>query len=185
MQCGTTIDRRFSVEQADAKPGALHDGVARLLSQPSYAGQIDVNEAPSPLLDLAGNEYRFHVAGIHEIGDRAVGVAVRPDIEAVGAEHNEIGVLAGGERADPAVEIGATRANPGMRIRSTALITAVDSAETGISGRTSRIVPSSIRMSARAKSPICRSSVSTMAPRRRMRRAVCSRDCHGTWNRSA
>jgi hypothetical protein len=80
-----------SIEQADAKAGALHDGVAGLLSHPPHARQIDVNEASPPFLNLAGNEYRLHVAGIHEIGHRAVGVAVRPEIEAVGAQHDEPG----------------------------------------------------------------------------------------------
>src|SRR5262249_182146 len=44
-----------------------------------------------------------------------------------------------------------------------------------MSGRISRIFPSSISTSACAKSPICRSSVSTTPPLRRMRRALCSR----------
>jgi len=47
------------------------------------------------------------MGGIHQIDDGHGCIVERPDIEPIGAQHDDIGLLAGGERPDFAVEIGA------------------------------------------------------------------------------
>ena len=64
---------------------------------------------------------------------------------------------------------------PGTTMRLVASITAASSLEMAMFGRTSRILPFSIRTSACAKSPIPRSRVRTTPPLRTMRRWPCTR----------
>src|SRR5215467_6396482 len=76
---------------------------------------------------------------------------------------------------------------PGITMRLPASTTAAASAATAMSGRTSRILPSSISTSARAKSPTARSSVSTTPPLSRIRRCDSRRPRSGSsaWARAS
>src|SRR5262249_30203147 len=96
-----------SGEQIDLELGATHDRITRLLYGPDDACDVDADEAAAPFFDLAGNEDRLDVARIHEVHHGAGRVAERPDVEPIGLKHNDIGFLAGRERADLAVDVGA------------------------------------------------------------------------------
>src|ERR1044072_1153970 len=85
----------------------------RLGCETHDARRVDSDERPAPLLRLAGDEYRLDVARIHKIDHGAEGIAHRPKIEAVGPEHNDVGILARREHADLRIEIGATGALKG------------------------------------------------------------------------
>src|SRR6266478_9652655 len=101
----------LSTEEVHLKAGPAHHGVARLLSQPEDARRIDAYEVAPPLPRLAGNEHAVDISRVHEIHDRAWRIVERPDIEPVGLEHDDVGFLSGGERADLALEACAASAS--------------------------------------------------------------------------
>ena len=82
---------------------------------------------------------------------------------------------AGAGRSD-----GCVSTKPGITMRFLAWTTAM-SPDAAMSASLREFCHSSISTSACAKSPTCRSSVSTMPPLSRMRRALCSRARSGSW----
>jgi hypothetical protein len=71
--------------------------------------RVDSDESAAPLLRLAGDEHRLDMAWVHQIDDGAERVADGPEIEAIGLQHDDIGLLTRRERPDPRIEIGAAR----------------------------------------------------------------------------
>ena len=72
--------------------------------------RIDSDQASAPLLHLARDEHRLDMARVHQIDHRAERVVDRPEVETVGLQHDDVGILARRQRADLRVEIGAARA---------------------------------------------------------------------------
>src|SRR6266540_5195012 len=99
-----------SAEEIDRKAGPAHEGVARLLDRAEHARHVDSHQVAPPLPHLSGDEDGLDMAGVHEVHDRPGCVVERPHVDAVGPQHDDVGVLAGGQRADLVVEVGAARA---------------------------------------------------------------------------
>ena len=60
----------------------------------------------TPTRLLAGNEDHLDMAWIHQACNRAERVVVRPDLEPVGTQDQQVSLLAGRERPDLVVERG-------------------------------------------------------------------------------
>ena len=56
------------------------------------------------------------MGGVHEVYNCSGGIVQRPNIDAVGPQDEEVGLLAGGQPADLAIEIGASRALDGGKL---------------------------------------------------------------------
>src|SRR5215510_10099444 len=102
-----------SAEEVHRKARAAQHGVARLGGLAQHARHIDAHQVAAPLLHLAGDEDGIDMPGIHDVHDRAGGIVEWPDIEPVGGEHDDVGVLPRRERADLVLEPGAARALDG------------------------------------------------------------------------
>src|SRR5713226_4725585 len=102
-----------SAEQIHPKSGTPDDGIARLLHQSADALPVDADQAASPFAHLAGDEDGLDMAGVHEIHHGSRRIVERPDVESIGLEHHDVGILAGAERPDLAVEVGAASALDG------------------------------------------------------------------------
>src|SRR5262249_23800345 len=99
-----------STEQVGLEVRALDHAVTRLLHHPAHARDVDTNEVAAPLLHLAGDEDAVDIARVHQVDDDARHIVERPDVEPVGAEQDDVGFLAGRERADLVLEMAAARA---------------------------------------------------------------------------
>src|SRR5258708_24387928 len=91
----TTLFRSIHLEVRPAQ-----HAVAGLLRQAQHPRDVDAHEVAAPLFHLAGDEDGVDVARVHEIDHYAGRVVERPDIEAIGAQHDDFGLLAGRQGAD-------------------------------------------------------------------------------------
>ena len=105
------LDSRTSLtEEVALKACPLDDTIARILGQFQYTRYIDTGKTAAPLLRPAGDEHGVDMARIHHTDYGAGRVVQRPNIQLVGLEQYDIGLLAGRQRADFILEPGAARA---------------------------------------------------------------------------
>ena len=69
-------------------------------------GDIDADQLAGALADLAGHHHGVDVGALDRLDDRADGVGHRENGDAIGADHDDVGLLARRERADLAFETG-------------------------------------------------------------------------------
>ena len=118
----------FLSDQVQLEAAAVHDRVARLRHQLAHPGHIDAGQRSSPLPGLACDEDAFDVTRIHQIHDGAERIVVRPDIERIRAQDDDVRFLSRREGSDLVVDLGAagafqcgelqhsTRAQQGRRV---------------------------------------------------------------------
>jgi hypothetical protein len=92
-------------EQPALDSGRGEDIVAARLELGAEFPYIVAHDLAAPLRDLAGAQNRRNVGAVHQGDDVAGGVVQRSDIERRGVEQDDVGVLAGGERAGPGVDL--------------------------------------------------------------------------------
>src|SRR5205823_13252386 len=80
------------------------DEVARALELPAQMVQVDVEQLPLPLAHLARDDHGLDVAAVHQGDDRSRHVVERRNVDRLGVEDDDVGLLARGERAGPAVK---------------------------------------------------------------------------------
>src|SRR5882672_5463045 len=100
-------------KQIHRKAGAAEQTVARVGGKAHHPSRIDADKGAAPFFHAAGDEDGIDMAGVHQIDGGAIGVVERPDVEAIGLQKQDVGILAGRQRADLAFEIGAARALDG------------------------------------------------------------------------
>src|SRR5712691_1002336 len=86
----------------DARRG--EDVVARVLKLPPQPRQIDVEQLAFPFAHLARDDDRLDVGAIHQRYHRARHLVERRDVDRLGVEDDDVGLLARRERAGLAVE---------------------------------------------------------------------------------
>src|SRR5882724_4919180 len=79
--------------------------IARLFHLTPQLSDVDADERALPLPRLTADEDRVHVAGVHAEHDRAVGVVEWHHVDRVRAQQDDVGFLAGCQRADLALEV--------------------------------------------------------------------------------
>src|SRR5882672_3704374 len=84
--------------------GGSVDAVAGLVAKALKPGEIEAHHLAAALHDLAGDQHRVDILRAHIGHDRADGVIKRHDVETVGVQQDNVGLLAGRQRADLAVE---------------------------------------------------------------------------------
>src|SRR5262245_29481230 len=77
--------------------------VARLLELPTQPAHVDVEQLSFPLAHLAGDDHGFDIAALHHLHDSTRYVVDREHVDVRGVEDDDVGLLAGRERAGLAV----------------------------------------------------------------------------------
>src|SRR2546430_510488 len=108
MPRGESPAARTSAQKVHLKSSPLKDRITGLLHESAHALRVDAHEAAAPFANFPGDKDGLHVAGVHEIDDRSRRIVERPDIESIGAQDDDVGVLARAQRAGLAVEVGTT-----------------------------------------------------------------------------
>jgi len=75
--------------------------------------QVHVEQLPLPLAHLARNDHGFDVGAVHQRYDRPRHVVERRHVDRFGVEDDDVGLLAGRERAGLAVQPQVLRAVEG------------------------------------------------------------------------
>src|SRR6266446_5074064 len=104
------------VSEADYKAWSV-DAVAGLVAKALQPGEIEAHHLAAALHDLAGDQHRVDILRAHIGHHRTDGVIKRHDVETVGAQQDDVGLLAGRQRADLAVEAVRPRALDGGELQ--------------------------------------------------------------------
>src|SRR4051812_19907831 len=114
---GSGLDRLVRLgDPVAAQPGAVcavrapQDVVPRLDREATDAGDVDTHECAVPLHDLAVDEHGVHEPRMRVVDDGADRVVERRHAEVVCADEDDVGALAGRQRADLAVHPHGARA---------------------------------------------------------------------------
>jgi hypothetical protein len=76
-------------------------------------GDIDADQLAGTLADRARDHHRVDIGALDRLHDGADGVGHREHADAIGANHDDVGLLAGCQRADLAFETGGAGAVDG------------------------------------------------------------------------
>ena len=113
----------FNCDRSDAlvrNIRVLVVALLRLVAEPGDPRQVDADELPVALHHLAGDQHGVDVLRAHAGDHRADRVVHRHDVEHVGAQQDDVGLLAGRQRADLALEAVGARAFDGGKFEHVA-----------------------------------------------------------------
>jgi len=94
----------LTAEQVLRDARGREDVVARGLELLTQPVQIDVEQMPLPLAHLAGDDHGLDVGAIHQRHHSAGHLVQRRHVEFGGVEDDDVGLLAGRQRAGLAIE---------------------------------------------------------------------------------
>src|SRR5206468_9090130 len=77
----------------------VEDEVARSLELAAQTRQVDVEQPPLPLANLARDDHGLDVGAVHQRDDRAGHIVQRRDIERGSVEDDDVRLFPGRERA--------------------------------------------------------------------------------------